>query len=84
MGMTERLIKEELRSVCKCPEKFQLLDFGGTAFGIFLIIDSIRRMEKGENGFAKVELGMGAIMSWIHIIRFFYSDEFKDFNLLGG
>jgi len=76
--MINQLIKEELRSNCNCPKKFQLLDFGGVALGTFFIIDSIRRIKRGENGFAKVELGLGFIMALIHSTRFFYAKELKN------
>ena len=73
--MIKQLIKEELRSVCKCPKKFQLLDLGGTAFGIFFIIDSLNRFSKGANGWAGVELAVGSIMALIHSTKFFYGNE---------
>ena len=73
--MINQLIKEELRSVCKCPKKFQLVDIGGTAFGIFFIIDSLNRFNKGANGWAGVELAVGAIMALVHSAKFFHKDE---------
>jgi len=73
--MINQLLKEELRSVCKCPKKFQLVDFGGTAFGIFFIIDGFNRLNKDGNGWAGVELAVGAIMALTHSTKFFYVDE---------
>ena len=73
--MINKLVLEDLRSVCKCPKKFQLVDFGGVAFGIFFIIDSLRRAKKGEDGFAIIELGLGSIMAILHSTKFFYSKE---------
>lgn len=76
--MINHLIKEELRTVCKCPKKYQLIDFGGTAFGIFFIFDSLNRLKKEPSNWAGVELAVGSIMALIHSTRFFYGKEFKE------
>ena len=73
--MINQLLKEELRSVCNCPKKFQLLDLGGAAFGIFFIIDGLNRLKEEGNGWAGVELAVGAIMTIVHSTKFFYKDE---------
>ena len=73
--MINQLILEDLKGVCKCPKKFQLIDFGGAAFGIFFVLDSIRRIKKGQNGWAGAELIMGSIMTLLHSTKFFYSKE---------
>ena len=73
--MISQIIREEIRNGCNCPKKFQLVDYGAIVFGLFFIIDSIRRMKRGENGFAKVELGLGTIMTLTHSIKFFYAKE---------
>ncbi len=75
--MINQLIKEELRSVCKCPKQFQLLDFGGAAFGIFFIFDSLNRLKNDANGWAGVELAVGSIMALIHSTKFFYGKKFE-------
>jgi len=73
--MINQLFKEELRSVCNCPKKFQLLDIGGAAFGIFFMIDGFNRLNKGTSGWAGVELAVGAIMALVHTTKFFHKDQ---------
>jgi len=73
--MINQFIKKELKKNCNRSKKLQLNDFGGTAFGLFFIIDSIVRMKKGTNGLAVAELLIGSTMALVHSIKFFYAKE---------
>ena len=69
--MLNQIIKEELRSNSKCPKKFQLIDLGGSLFGIFFFTDGLLRIKKGENGFAIAEIIVGTTMGLLHANKFF-------------
>jgi len=75
--MINQFIKKDIKKNCKYPKKFQLTDFGGTAFGLFFIVDSIVRMKKGTNGLAVAELFIGSTMALVHSIKFFCAKELE-------
>ena len=75
--MINHLIKEELRNICGCPEKFQLVDLGGTLFGLFFILDGILRIKKGETGMGITETLVGVIGISMHSNKFFNAPQRK-------
>lgn len=69
---------EEIKANCECPEKFQLMDAAGAAFGIFFFVDGVRRLAKKESKVAPVaEIFFGTLMAWIHSQRFFFAPQFR-------
>ena len=67
-----QIIKEELRSNSKCPKKFQLVDLGGTVFGIFFFTDGLLRINQGEKNLAIIiEIIIGSTMGLLHANKFF-------------
>ena len=75
-GIFNQVQTEELRAFCDCPTKFQTLDFLGVALGSYFAIDGVRRFkDEGEQPWASVSIGLGALMIWIHSRRFVYGSE---------
>jgi len=71
-----QLIKEELRSNSNCPRKFQLIDLGGTVFGIFFFTDGLLRIKQGEKNLAIIiEIIIGSTMGLLHANKFFTANE---------
>lgn len=66
---------EEIRSVCNCPKKFQLLDFMGVSFGAFFLTDGLKRLVKQKKitPAPTIEVVFGSIMVYIHSRRFVYA-----------
>lgn len=70
------LFEQERKNACGVPEGRQPLDALGALLGATFILDGSlrvhRRIKKKEDavGWALLEIGLGAIMSFIHVQRF--------------
>lgn len=70
IGVVDQLITEELRNAAGTPQKFQLLDFLGVGLGTWFIVETLRRRDPSY-----VNVGLGAIMIYIHSQRFLVAPQ---------
>lgn len=68
------IVEQELRAAwLGVPHRFQLLDFLGVAFGLYMIYDGVT--DRGPNW---LTIALGGVAIYIHSQRFFYAPQTRE------
>lgn len=71
-GVVDRIKTEERRVAAGVPLRFQLIDGLGVLLGGWFIAETLRRPDPSW-----INVGLGAVMVYIHSERFFYAPQVK-------
>ena len=77
MNLHDKIMSEELKNFCNCPEKYQLIDFLGAGLGAFFIIQNGIFLKRKFSYWNLAGLGLGVLMFYIHTARFHYAEQVK-------
>ena len=73
-NLLQRIKREEVANWLGTPRKYQAIDFLGVGLGSYFLWEALKSSGK-RTGVPWINVGLGAIMVYIHSERFFYAPQ---------